>query len=203
MFINSDLKICSEIMLEISHNLIGRCHIKSVKKIYSKQEVFGQCRLWLEINMAGAALIEVSSTSKAAEIASQEKNSAAIASALAGKRYRLNIIAKDIEDNPNNVTRFLVIGGAVPGPTKRDKTSIMFSVKDKVGALHDILVPFKKYRINLTKIESRPSKRKTWEYYFFVDMAGHCENQNVRKALSELESHCSFLKILGSYPIGV
>ena len=203
MFINSDLKICSEIMLEISHNLLGKCNIKSVKKIYSKQEVFGQCRLWLEINMRGIALTEVSSTSKAAEIASQEKNSAAIASMLAAKKYRLNVIAKDIEDNPNNVTRFLVIGEAIPRPTKKDKTSIMFSVKDKVGALHDILVPFKKYRINLTKIESRPSKRKTWEYYFFVDMTGHCENQNVKKALNELEKHCSFLKILGSYPIGV
>ena len=203
MFINSDLKICSEIMLEISHNLLGKCNIKSVKKIYSKQEVFGQCRLWLEINMRGIALAEVSSTSKAAEIASQEKNSAAIASMLAAKKYRLNVIAKDIEDNPNNVTRFLVIGEAIPRPTKKDKTSIMFSVKDKVGALHDILVPFKKYRINLTKIESRPSKRKTWEYYFFVDMTGHCENQNVKKALNELEKHCSFLKILGSYPIGV
>jgi len=203
MFINSDLKICSEIMLEISHNLLGRCSMKSVKKIYSKQEVFGQCRLWLEINMRGIALMEVSSTSRAAEIASQEKNSAAIASILAAKKYRLNVIAKDIEDNLNNVTRFLVIGGAIPKPTKKDKTSIMFSVKDKVGALHDILVPFKKYNINLTKIESRPSKRKTWEYYFFVDMTGHCENKNVKKALSELEKHCSFLKILGSYPIGI
>jgi len=203
MFINSDLKICSEIILEISHNLLGRCGIKSIKQIYSKQEVFGQCRLWLEINMRGIALMEVSSTSKAAEIASQEKNSAAIASMLAAKKYRLNVIAKDIEDNPNNVTRFLVIGGTIPRPTKKDKTSIMFSVKDKVGALHDILVPFKKYRINLTKIESRPSKRKTWEYYFFVDMSGHCENQNVKKTLSELEKHCSFLKILGSYPIGI
>ncbi len=203
MFVNSDLKICSEIMLEISHNLLGRGSIKSVKKIYSKQEVFGQCRLWLEINMRGIALMEMSSTSKAAEIASQEKNSAAIASMLAAKKYRLNTLAKDIEDNPNNVTRFLVIGGSIPRPTKQDKTSIMFSVKDKVGALHDILVPFKKYRINLTKIESRPSKRKSWEYYFFVDMAGHSENQNVKKSLAELEKHCSFLKILGSYPVGI
>jgi len=203
MFVNSDLKICSEVMLEISHNLLGKGNIKAVKKIYSKQEVFGQCRLWLEINMRGIALIEVSSTSKAAEMASQEKNSAAIASALAGKKYRLNTLAKDIEDNPNNVTRFLVIGGSMPRPTKKDKTSIMFSVKDKVGALHDILVPFKKCRINLTKIESRPSKRKSWEYYFFVDMAGHSENQNVKNALTELEKHCSFLKILGSYPVGI
>ena len=203
MFINSDLKICSEIMLEISHNLLAKCNMKSVKKVYSKQEVFGQCRLWLEINMRGIALTEVSSTSKAAEIASKEKNSAAIASMLAAAKYRLNVIAKDIEDNPNNITRFLVIGGSIPGPTKRDRTSIMFSVKDRPGALHDILVPFKKYRINLTKIESRPSKRKVWEYYFFVDITGHSENKNVKNALAELEKHCSFLKILGSYPVGI
>ena len=203
MFINSDLKICSEIMLDISHNLLGKGGIKSVKKIYSKQEVFGQCRLWLEINMRGIPLAEVSSTSKAAEIASKEKNSAAIASMLAAKRYRLDVIAKDIEDNPNNITRFLVIGETIPGSTKKDKTSVMFSVKDKVGALHDILASFKKNGINLTKIESRPSKRKTWEYYFFVDMIGHWENQNVKNALGELEKHCSFLKILGSYPVGV
>jgi len=203
MFINSDLKICSEIMLEISHNLLGKGGIKSLKKIYSKQEVFGQCRLWLEINMRGIALVEVSSTSKAAEIASEEKNSAAIASMLAAKKYRLNVLASGIEDNPNNLTRFLVIGGSIPGPTRKDRTSIMFSVKDKVGALHDILVPFKKYKINLTKIESRPSRRKAWEYYFFVDMMGHCENQSVKKALAELEKHCSFLKILGSYPVGI
>jgi chorismate mutase/prephenate dehydratase len=201
MFINSDLKICSEIMLEISHNLLSKCGIKSVKKIYSKQEVFGQCRLWLEINMRGVALLEVSSTSKAAEIASGEKNSAAIASALAAKKYRLNIIARDIEDNPNNVTRFLVIGKAMPKPTKKDKTSIMFSVKDRSGALHDMLVPFKKYKINMTKIESRPSKVRVWEYYFFVDLEGHYKNPKVRKALDELDAQASFVKILGSYPV--
>ena len=153
--------------------------------------------------MRGIPVTEVSSTSKAAEIASQEKNSAAIASMLAAKKYKLNALAKDIEDNPNNVTRFLVIGKSTPLPTKKDKTSIMFSVKDKVGALHDILTPFKKNNISLTKIESRPSKRKTWEYYFFVDIIGHYENKNVKKALNELEKHCSFLKILGSYPVGM
>ena len=202
MLINSDLKICSEIMLEISHNLLGKCGMKSVKRIYSKQEVFGQCRLWLEINMRGVALAEVSSTSKAAEIASGEKNSAAIASMLAAKKYRLSVLAKDVEDNPNNVTRFLVIGGTIPRPTRRDKTSIMFSVKDKPGALHDILVPFKKNGINMTKIESRPSKKKAWEYYFFVDLEGHYHEPRVAKALKELKRSSTFLKVLGSYPIG-
>jgi len=212
MFINSDLKICSEIMLDVSHNLLakysGRGRFKtvpysSIKKVYSKLEVFGQCRIWLEENLHSAELVEVSSTSKAADIASKEKYSAAIASILAAEKYGLNVIAKDIEDNSNNVTRFLVIGNTMPAPTKRDRTSIMCSVKDRVGALHDMLVPFKKNRITLTKIESRPSKRKAWEYYFFIDMLGHAESPNVKKALKETEKKSAYLKVLGSYPIGV
>lgn len=203
MFIDSDLKICSEVFLDISHNLIGRCSLRSAKRVYSNPQVFGQCRLWLDSYLPGVELIEVSTTSKAAEIASKEKNACAIASVLAAEKYRLKILAKDIEDSATNITRFLVIGQRAPSPTKRDKTSIMFSVKDRVGALHDMLVPFKKNGVNLTKIESRPSKRKAWEYYFYVDMAGHCENLHVKKALKELERHCVFLKILGSYPAGI
>ncbi len=206
MFINSDLKICSEIMLEVSHNLLakGNIDLKSIKKVYSKQEVFGQCRMWLEENLHGAELAEVSSTSKAAEIVSKnQKTSAAIASILAAEKYKLKVIARDIEDNANNMTRFLVIGNAMPAPTKNDRTSIMCSVKDKVGALHDMLVPFKKNKVSLTKIESRPSKRKAWEYYFFIDMLGHSANPNVARALKELEKKSAYLKILGSYPIGV
>lgn len=203
MFINSDLKICSEIMLEISHNLLASSDMRSIKKVYSKQEVFGQCRIWLEENLHGAELVEVSSTSKAAQIASAEKNSAAIASILAAEKYKLKVIARDIEDNANNMTRFLVIGNAMSSSTKNDRTSIMCSVKDRVGALHDMLVPFKKNKVSLTKIESRPSKRKAWEYYFFIDMLGHIESPHVAKALKELEKKSAYLKILGSYPIGV
>ena len=203
MFINSDLKICSEVMLEISHNLLAKGSIKSVKRVYSKQEVFGQCRVWLEENLHSAELAEVSSTSKAGEIASREKNSAAIASILAAEKYGLKVMARDIQDSPDNVTRFLVIGGAIPGPTKNDRTSVMCSVKDRVGALHDMLLPFKKNKVSLTKIESRPSKRKAWEYYFFIDMLGHCQSPNVERALRELERKSAYLKVLGSYPIGV
>ncbi len=201
MFIDSNLKICSEVFLDISHNLIGKCALRSVRKVYSKLEVFGQCRAWLSSHLPSAELIEASTTSRAAEIASREKNACAIASVLAAEKYKLKILAKDIEDNVINITRFLIIGQHTPSPTKKDKTSIVFSVKDKVGVLHDVLVPFKKNRINLTKIESRPSKRKAWEYYFFVDMLGHCENLNVKKALKVLSNHCSYLKVLGSYPL--
>ena len=202
MFIDSDLKICSEILLEISHNLIGRCSIKSIKKVYSNPQVFGQCRRWLDSHLQRVEFVDVSTTSKAAEIASRERNACAIASVLAAEKYKLKILSRDIEDNVNNITRFLVIGLYCPSSTKKDKTSIMFSGKDRVGALHDMIAPFKKNKVNLTKIESRPSKRKAWEYYFFVDMFGHYHDANVKKALKELQKQCIFLKVLGSYPAG-
>ncbi|NQV04115.1 MAG: prephenate dehydratase [Candidatus Omnitrophica bacterium] len=200
MFIDSDLKICSEVFLDISHNLIGRCNLKSVKRIYSNPQVFGQCRLWLDSHLRNVELIEVSTTSRAAEIATREKNACAIASLLAAEKYRLKVLARGIEDSANNITRFLVIGQHTPAPTKKDKTSIMFSGKDRPGALHDMLVPFKKNKVNLTKIESRPSKRKAWEYYFFVDAVGHCQDSNVQKALKDVAKQSIYLKVLGSYP---
>ena len=202
MLVDSDLKICSQIMLDISHNLLATCQKKDIKKIYSNPQVFGQCRLWLESNLPKADLIEVSSTTKAAQMAAREKNAACIASLLAAKEYKLKVIAQEIEDSPHNITRFLVIGKFEAEPTGHDKTSIMFSIKDKVGALHDMLLPFKKYGINLTKIESRPSKKRAWDYFFFMDLSGHIDNKNVKKALNELEEKCKFLKVLGSYPMG-
>lgn len=204
MFVDSDLKICSEISLEISHYLLGRPVKRSpgILKIYSNPQVFGQCRIWLEANLPKAELIEVSSTARAAELAQKELNSACIASRLAADYYGLQIYAKSIEDYSHNVTRFLVIGKTEPNPTNNDKTSIMFSIKDKLGALHDMLVPFKKNRINLTKIESRPSKRRAWDYYFFLDLEGHHKDKNVRKALTGLKRPATFIKVLGSYPVG-
>lgn len=203
MFIDSELKICSEVFLEVSQNLLSRERdMSKIRKIYSKYEVFGQCRLWLEANLPRVELVDVSSTSKAAEIASKTKGSACIAGTPAGKNYGLKVLAASIEDSAHNVTRFLVIGRTEAKATKSDKTSIMFSVKDKAGALHDMLVPFKRYHINMTKIESRPSKVRPWEYYFFVDLEGHYYDAKVKKALQELEKQASFLKIMGSYPVG-
>lgn len=202
MFVDSGLKICSEVYLDVTQNLLSKEADKSkVKKLYSKAEVFGQCRLWLESNMPKVELVEVSSTAKAAEIAAKEKRSGCIASELAAEKYGLKILYRAIQDNAHNVTRFLIIGKYDAMPTKDDKTSIMFSVKDRAGALHDMLVPFKKYKINMTKIESRPSKVRAWEYYFFVDLEGHNRDPRIKKALSELERSASFVKILGSYPV--
>lgn len=202
MFVDSELKICAQIILDVSHNLLSRYPQDKIKRVYSIGQVFGQCRLWLAANLPEAEFIEVSSTTRAAEIAKVEKNSAAIASLLAAKIYKLKVVARDIEDSPHNITRFLVIGRVEPSPTGKDKTSILFSIKDKVGALYEMLSPFRKYRINLTKIESRPSKKRAWDYYFFVDLEGHREESKIKKALAELEKRCTFMKILGSYPVG-
>ena len=201
MFIDSDLKICSEIYLEISHSLLSREADKNkIKKIYSKDQVFGQCRLWLEDHLPNVALVEVASTARAADMASKEKGVACIASELAAEKYHLKVLHRSIEDSSHNVTRFLVIGRTEARQTRKDKTSIMFSLKDRVGALHGILIPFKHYGINLTKIESRPSKVKAWKYYFFVDMEGHHLDKKVSKALAILKKSTTYLKILGSYP---
>jgi len=202
MFIDSDLVICAEILLNISHYLLSNTSLGKIKKIFSNRQAIAQCRNWLENNLPNAKLIEVSSTSEGARKAKQEKGTAAIASELAASIYNLNIIAKRIEDVVGNVTRFLVIGKTLAKATGRDKTSLMFSVKDRPGALYRMLKPFALNKINLTKIESRPSRRKAWDYIFFVDLEGHIMSPKVKKAIKELERECRYLKILGSYPKG-
>ena len=201
-FIDSDLKICSEILFEISHNLMSNSPLKEIRRIYSNPQVFGQCRNWLEKNVPRAELVETASTTQAAERAAREDGTAAIASQLAATLYNLPILAEGIEDLANNVTRFLVIGRELARPTGNDKTSILVSIKDKVGALYEMLVPIRQNKVNMTKIESRPSKRKAWDYFFFIDFEGHVEDRKIKKMLKELEDKVRFLKILGSYPKG-
>ena len=203
MFMDSDLNICSELYLPIEHCLLGRMNrLKDIRVVYSHQQVLAQCRVWLETNLPNANLVPVSSTSYAAKFCKVRTATAAIASKLAAERYGLKILAPSIEDSPHNITRFLIIGKQEVERTGRDKTSIIFSMKDKAGALHDVLVPFKKNKVNLTKIESRPSKKKAWKYYFFVDMQGHIKVKKLERSLKQLEKHCTYLKVLGSYPIG-
>jgi chorismate mutase / prephenate dehydratase len=200
MFVDSDLKVCAQIMLPIRHNLMAACPRAEIKKLYSISQVFAQCRQWLQVNMPGCELVEVSSSTRAAEIAQHEPNAGALAGELAADLYRLTIYDANIQDLSGNVTRFLVIGRKSSPRTGNDKTSLMFSVQDRVGALHDCVATFKKFKINMTKIESRPNRRKAWEYYFFVDVLGHADDARVKKALAELSKHTMFVKILGSYP---
>lgn len=201
LMVDSDLKICAQILLKISHNLLSKTSMRNIKNIYSNPQVFGQCRNWLLKNTPKANLIDVASTTLAAQRAVKEKNSAALASNLAAKVYQLNKLKGNIQDIAHNTTRFLVISKQDVPPTGKDRTSILFSIKDKVGALHAMLTPFYRNKINLTKIESRPSKKRVWDYYFFVDFEGHREDKNVKRALGQLEGMCKYLKVMGSYPI--
>lgn len=204
LFIESPLKIYAEVFLPIHLYLLSNgVPLKSITQIYSKAEVFGQCRRYLEAKLRDADCVETASTSEAAQIVannSNEEGIACIASHLAATEQGLKTLASSIEDNPNNTTRFLVIARDEARKTPSDKTSIVFEIKDRAGALYDTLAPFKRSRINLTKIESRPSKKKAWSYFFFVDFEGHHEDLKIRKALDLLKRHCVFFKVLGSYP---
>jgi chorismate mutase / prephenate dehydratase len=203
LFIDSELKVSAEVMLEITHNLLSRSGDKSkIKRVYSFSPATAQCRRWIQQNLAGIPVVEATSTANAAELAAGDDEAAAVASDLAAKVYNLQFVEKNIEDSRQNYTRFLVISKEFPQQSGRDKTSIMFTLKNKPGSLYNSLEPFKKARINLTKIESRPSKRKAWEYIFFADMEGHIENKKLRKAIDAVKDNCLFLKILGSYPYG-
>ncbi|KWT87248.1 prephenate dehydratase [Candidatus Magnetominusculus xianensis] len=200
MFVDYNLKVYAETLLSINHHLLSKSADGEIKKIYSHPQPIAQCRKWLERHMLGIPIFESGSTAQAAAIAAEEKGAAAIGSALAAKIYDLNIIEKDIANVKDNFTRFLVISKEARGSTGNDMTLIMFTAKDQPGSLHEILSPFKKQRINLTRIESRPSKKKAWDYIFFADMEGHIEDKKVKKALEEVRKHSVYLKILGSYP---
>jgi len=198
--IDSDVKICAEVLMAIHHNLLANCPLDEIQKIYSKPEVFAQCRNWLSATFKQAQTIPVASTAKAAQMSAAEAGAAAIGSIVAAELYGLRIICENIEDTPNNITRFLVLSHEDAKPTGEDKTAILFSTAHKAGALADVLEVFKRYNINLTNIESRPSRKRQWEYYFFVDFLGHRQDEHVQKGLEEARKHCLQLSILGSFP---
>jgi len=200
LFADSPLKICAQILLRIDNVLMATGSREEITKLYSHPQVFGQCRGWIHSNFPNAEIIEVSSTTRAAEIAAKEPGAAALGGKLAAELYGLEILEPSIQDRATNTTRFLVLSHNTCPATGNDRTSIMFSVRDKPGSLFDALKPFNEFEINMSKIESRPSKRRDWEYFFFVDVLGHCEDEKLITALNELEEHCSFVKILGSYP---
>jgi chorismate mutase / prephenate dehydratase len=199
--IDADVTITGEITLDISQHLISRAtDLAEVKVVCSHPQGLAQCRGWLSVHLPVATTEETASTSAAVERARDDATVAAIASDMAAQVHGVPILRPRIEDNPYNSTRFLVIGRRPTTPTGRDKTSILFSMKNEPGVLYSILQPFATHRLNLTKIESRPTKRRPWEYVNFLDFEGHCETENVRNVLAEVRERCQFLKILGSYP---
>ena len=203
MFIESPLQMCAEVLLEISHALLSRSsRLEDITTVYSHPQALAQCYDWISKNLSHVETKEVFSTAMAAKMAHDEPHTAAVAREFAGKMYGVPVLKRKIEDNPQNCTRFWVIGKMSPGRTGEDKTSLMFSIRDGVGALYEMLEPFAKHRINLTKIESRPFKKKPWEYIFFIDIEGHVEDENIKSALSMVTSNSQFMKVLGSYPKG-
>jgi chorismate mutase/prephenate dehydratase len=200
MFVDSDLKIVSQVLLKIQQCLMSNAPLNKIKRLYVHPQSLAQCRGWLAKHLPRVEIVEASSNARSAELAAQHKCSASLGGALAAEKYGLKILAQDIQDNSVNVTRFIVLGRQCPPPTGDDRTSLMLSVADKAGALHEAIAAFKRFKINMTKIESRPSKRKAWEYFFFIDCAGHYQDAKVAKAIDHLGKHCNFVKILGSYP---
>ncbi len=198
-----DVNICAEYYMRIRQNLISReKKIHDIKKVYSHQQAIAQCRSWLRANLPRAQVTEMTSTALAARIVKDEPCTAAVGSSFAAERYGLNILCEGIEDDKNNITRFFVIGKDTPAFTGDDKTSILFFLQHKPGALYNCLSVLAEMAVNMTRIESRPAKTLKWEYLFFVDIEGHRDDKKIDHALRKMGEHCVFLKILGSYPCG-
>jgi len=203
-FLVSPLKICGEVEVRVHQNLMATFTDRAqIKEVFSHQQSLAQCRLWLDKYLPQATLTAVSSNAEAARLAMGSQSQAAIASQLAAELYGLEILASHIEDEANNTTRFIIVGRQSPASTGNDKTSLLVSTGNQPGALYKILAPFAEHGIGMLHIESRPSRQGLWEYVFFIDIEGHCEDEKVRKALGSLHDSVNMLKILGSYPKAV
>lgn len=207
-FMTSSLNICGEVILRIHHNLLSNeDDLKKIKKVYSHQQSLAQCRKWLDANLPDVELVDVSSNAAAALMAnnesSKESGVAAIAGETAAEIYSLNMLVPNIEDEPDNTTRFLIIGKRETPPSGDDKTSLLISTPNRTGALLGVLQPFARYEISMNRIESRPSGRGAWTYVFFVDIDGHADDENVKQALKELGNVATMVNVLGSFPKAV
>jgi len=199
-FVQSGVSVCAEVCIAIHHHLMSHADPDDIRCIYSRPEIFEQCRRWLGAHLTHAERATVVSSARAADLVGDQRDAAAIGSSLAAEIYRVPVRFENIEDNPQNVTRFFVIGKIDTQPTGADKTAIMFTTAHKPGALADVLDVFSRHGINLTHIDKRPSQRVNWEYYFFIDCEGHIDQADVKAALDEAREHCLHLTILGSFP---
>ena len=198
---NSPLKICGEVYLPVSQNLISKeSSLERVRVVCSHPMALSQAATWLRYELPGARLEEVESTAQAARRTALEAGTAAVGSVLAAEAHGLNVLARNIQDARTNATRFIVLGRRWAGRTGEDKTSVVFSVKDRPGVLKDALSAFAEEDINLTRIESRPSRKRAWTYVFFADFRGHPEEERVKRALAALEEHCPYVSLIGAYP---
>jgi len=203
-FLTSPLKICGEVEVRVHQNLIGNISdLSEIKQVLSHQQSLAQCRQWLDTYLPNAERVAISSNAEAVRLVQNRNDQVAIAGKVAADLYKLNIIEKNIEDEPNNTTRFMIIGKQQPESTGLDKTSLVLSIGNQPGALHKILEPFSKHGISMTHIESRPSRQGLWDYVFFIDINGHQDDANVAEALTSLKTNVTLLNILGSYPKAV
>ena len=206
-FVDSDLKVVAQIYLEITHALISTSPLEKIEKVYSKDQALAQCRMWLQRYLPHAQVIDSASTSSAVQLAKKTPGTAAVASPLAAEFYGVPVVVPNIQDKPDNTTRFFVIGKQASGSAGggRDMTSFLISLGDDAashpGALLKMLLPMAKRGINLSKIESRPSKKRPWDYFFFIDVTGHYDDPGMREAIKQLHRFCPMVKWLGSYPV--
>lgn len=202
LFVETPLKIVAEIHLEIEHALLSREPLARIRKVYSKDQALAQCRRWLQRHLPHAQLVDVDSTARGVQIAAKEKGAAAIAPRLAGERYGVPVVNERVQDLKNNTSRFVILGPEASGSagSGHDKTSLVVSLHHEPGALLHALQPFNRRKLNLTRIESRPSRLKPWDYVFFLDVAGHYQDPAMQAALRELSRKCPLVKWLGSYP---
>lgn len=203
LFVETPLKIVSEVHLEIEHTLLSREPLAKIRKVYSKDQALAQCRRWLQRHLPHAQLVDVDSTALGVQIAAKENGAAAVAPRLAGERYGVPVAASNIQDLKNNTSRFVVLGREASGPagSGHDKTSLLVSLHHEPGALLHALQPFNRRKLNLTRIESRPSRLRPWDYIFFLDVTGHYDDAPMQAALKELSRKCPLVKWLGSYPV--
>ncbi len=203
LLVATPLRICGEVELRVQQNLLSKENtLQDIKKLYSHSQSLAQCNCCLAQHMHSAERVPVASNAEAAQRAAKEPGSAAIAGEAAGERYGLKALARSIEDDPNNTTRFLVLGNVDPGPSGRDRTSLVMSAENKPGAVHALLTPLAEHGVSMTRIESRPARARSslWEYLFFIDVEGHQHDAPVAKAIEALRQRAPYLKILGSYP---
>ncbi len=204
LLLNSNLRICGEVMLQVHQCVLSNENeLSMIRKVYSHPQSFGQCQGWLNAHLPHAERITASSNADAARLAAEESFAAAVAGEQAAQHFKLKVLAKNIEDDARNTTRFLVIGKQEVAPSGRDKTSLAMSAVNRPGAMHDLLAPFANNGVSMTKLESRPSRTGLWEYVFYVDIEGHQADARIATAVAQLTQIAAFVKVLGSYPVAV
>lgn len=204
LLLNSNLKICGEVLLQVHQCLLSKENdLSLIRKVYSHPQSFGQCQGWLNAHLPHVERVTASSNADAARLAAEESFAAAVAGVQAAEHFKLQVLAKNIEDDARNTTRFLVIGKQDVAPSGKDKTSLAMSAANRPGAVHDLLVPLAQNGVSMTKLESRPARAGLWEYVFYVDIEGHQSDAKVAAALAQLKQIAAFVKVLGSYPVAV